>query len=195
MFPGGNGLPNPSNRATFQAPAANPVDMQVGPDGALYYADFDGGTIRRIASTVNQPPLASATGSPTNGPAPLTVNFDGSGSSDPEGGTLIYSWDLNGDGTFGDSTAASTHATYTQPGTYNARLRVTDPASQAATSAAVTITAGNSPPTATIIDPVAGHRVEGWRSDLVHGLGHRSAAADGADLEPLLGARPLPLPV
>ena len=86
MFPGGNGLPDPGNRATFRPAAANPVDLQVGPDGALYYADFDGGTIRRIASSANLPPIASATGSPTNGTAPLTVNFDGGGSSDPEGG-------------------------------------------------------------------------------------------------------------
>ena len=57
MFPGVNGLPNASNRATFQEPAANPVDLQVGPDGALYYADFDGGTIRRIAYNLNQPPV------------------------------------------------------------------------------------------------------------------------------------------
>ena len=40
-------------------------DVRQGPDGALYYADFDGGTIRRIASSANLPPIASATGSPT----------------------------------------------------------------------------------------------------------------------------------
>jgi uncharacterized repeat protein (TIGR01451 family) len=141
MFAGGNGLPNASNRATFQAPAANPVDLQIGPDGALYYADFDGGTIRRIAYAANQPPIASATGSPTNGPAPLTVNFNGGGSSDPEGGPLTYSWDLNGDGTFGDSTAVQPTHTYTQPGSYNARLRVTDAQNQSATSLPVTISA------------------------------------------------------
>ena len=156
MFPGGNGLPDASTRATFQAPAANPVDLQVGPDGALYYADFDGGTIRRIAYALNQPPIASATGSPTNGPAPLTVDFDGSGSSDPEGGPLTYSWDLNGDGTFGDSTAVKPTYTYTDPGTYGARLRVTDAQNQSATSAPVTITANNTPPTAAILTPAAG---------------------------------------
>ncbi|MGH3063427.1 MAG: PQQ-dependent sugar dehydrogenase [Gaiellaceae bacterium] len=156
MFPGGNGLPNTGNRATFQAPAANPVALEVGPDGALYYADFDGGTIRRIAYHVNQPPIASASASPTNGPAPLTVNFDGSGSSDPENGPLTYSWDLNGDGTYGDSTAAAPSYTYPQPGTFNARLRVTDNAAQASTSSPVTIAAGNSPPTATIHTPAAG---------------------------------------
>ena len=67
MFPGGNGLPSTGNRATFQAPAANPVALEVGPDGALFYADFDGGTIRRIAYHPNQPPIASASASPTNG--------------------------------------------------------------------------------------------------------------------------------
>jgi uncharacterized repeat protein (TIGR01451 family) len=48
--------------------------------------------------------------------------------------------------------------TYTQPGTYNARLRVTDPQNQSATSAPVTISAGNTPPTATIDAPAAGTR-------------------------------------
>src|SRR5215210_345976 len=156
MFKGANGLPDPSTTATFQAPASNPVCLTVGPDGALYYADFDGGTIRRIAYSANQPPIASATASPTNGTAPLTVNFDGSGSSDPEGGPLTYSWDLNGDGTYGDSTAVTPTYTYTNAGTYNARLRVTDSANQTSTSAAVTITANNTPPTATILTPTAG---------------------------------------
>jgi uncharacterized repeat protein (TIGR01451 family) len=155
MFAGGNGLPNASNRATFVASAANPVDLQVGPDGALYYADFDGGTIRRIAYSANQPPVASASGSPTSGPAPLTVNFDGSGSSDPEGGPLSYAWDLDGDGAFDDSTAVSPSHTYTQPGSYNAKLRVTDAQSQSTTSAPVTISANNTPPTSTIDTPAA----------------------------------------
>ncbi|HET9324479.1 MAG TPA: PKD domain-containing protein [Gaiellaceae bacterium] len=158
MLRGANGLPSTSasNRATFQAPAANPVALKVGPDGALYYADFDGGTIRRISYAANQPPVASATASPTSGPAPLTVNFDGSGSSDPEGGPLTYSWDLNGDGIYGDSTAVKPTRTYSNPGTYTVRLRVTDSANQTSTSAPLTIAVNNTPPTATIAAPSAG---------------------------------------
>jgi PKD repeat protein len=34
---------------------------------------------------VNDPPTASFTASPAGGTAPLTVGFDGSASSDPEG--------------------------------------------------------------------------------------------------------------
>jgi uncharacterized repeat protein (TIGR01451 family) len=182
MFPGTNGLPNPSDgfRATFQAPAANPVDLQVGPDGALYYADFDGGTIRRIAYAANQPPIAAANGSPTNGPAPLIVNFNSNGSSDPEGGPLTYAWDLDGDGQFDDGTGATATYTYTQPGTYTARLRVTDDQNQSATSAPVTISANNTPPTATIDAPAAGTT---WKvDDLI--------SFDGSATDPQQGTLP-----
>ena len=49
MFKGANGLPNPANRATFLLGAASPVDLKTGPGGDLFYADLNGGTIRRIA--------------------------------------------------------------------------------------------------------------------------------------------------
>jgi glucose/arabinose dehydrogenase len=156
MFAGGNGLPSPSNRATFQAPAASPVDLKIGPDGALYYADLQGGTIRRIAYGGNQPPVALATASPTFGPAPLAVNFNGSGSSDPESGPLTYAWDLDGDGAFDDSTAVQPTFTYTQAGNYAAKLRVSDAQGLSATSAPITISVGNTPPTASIDTPAAG---------------------------------------
>jgi uncharacterized repeat protein (TIGR01451 family) len=157
MFPGANGLPDPGTKATFLAPAANPVDLEVGPDGALYYPDFDGGTIRRIAYfSTNQPPIASAAATPTNGPAPLQVSFDGTGSSDPESQALAYAWDLDGDGQFDDSTAPRPTYTYVQPGTYTTKLRVTDTQGASAVSSAIVITANNTPPTATISAPAAG---------------------------------------
>ena len=46
-------------------------DLQIGPGGDLFYADFDGGTIRRVSFTpANNPPLAVATANPTTGAAP-----------------------------------------------------------------------------------------------------------------------------
>jgi PKD repeat protein len=68
-------------------------------------------------------PLAVATAQPLTGPAPLTVVFDGSGSSDPDGDPLTYSWDF-GDGSF-NSGPQPTH-TYDLPGSYQARLTVDD---------------------------------------------------------------------
>jgi PKD repeat protein len=131
------------------------VDLQVGPDGNLYYVDFDGGTIRQITWTVNRSPVASASASPTTGAAPLTVQFDGTGSTDPDGDPLTYSWDLNGDGTFGDSTSAIPSFTYTQNGRFDVTLRVSDGRGGLGTDQ-VTILVGSGGPSATITSPAAG---------------------------------------
>ena len=66
MEKGGTILPSPSNIKGFVGGAANPVDLQVGPDGMLYYVDIGGGGIRRIEYTAaaNQPPVAVANGEP-----------------------------------------------------------------------------------------------------------------------------------
>ena len=98
MKKGTNGIPDPAKRSTFVAGAAAPVDLQIGPNGDLFYVDLTGGTLRHIRySAANQPPIARATANPTNGPVPLAVSFDGTSSSDPEGGALSYEWDLDGD--------------------------------------------------------------------------------------------------
>ena len=156
LLPDANGDPDPTSALTFDGGASSPVDLQIGPGGDLYYADLNGGTIRRIQYTANnQSPIALIQANRTNGPNPLTVDFDGTGSLDPDpGDTITYSWDLNGDGVFGDSTAAKPTKVYTTSGTYTVGLRVTD--SHGATgSDSIKITVGNSAPTATITTPLA----------------------------------------
>jgi PKD repeat protein len=74
-------------------------------------------------NNVNQAPLASFSAAPTTGNAPLTVSFNGSASSDPDGAIVAYNWDF-GDGAVASGSAAS-HV-YSTPGTYTARLTVTD---------------------------------------------------------------------
>jgi glucose/arabinose dehydrogenase len=178
MLPGADGVPNPATIRTFADGAANPVHLQFGPGGDLFYADFDGGTIRRVSFTAgNQPPTARATGTPTSGSAPLTVQFDGSGSSDPDAAdTLSYAWDLDGDGQYDDSTAVAPSYTYTSQGVYTASLRVTD-SHGASSTVAVTITVGNTPPTATINSPIAGTT---WKvGDGVQFAGSATDAEDG----------------
>src|SRR5438309_3873064 len=56
MLPGANGLPDPANRRTFDAPAAGPVDLEIGPGGDVFYVDFNGGTVRRIVFARPPPP-------------------------------------------------------------------------------------------------------------------------------------------
>jgi glucose/arabinose dehydrogenase len=154
MFEGVGGDPDPANIATFVSGGGFPVDLQIGPDGKLYWVDIGTGTVHRIDySTSNQPPTAVATATPTSGPVPLAVAFDGSGSSDPNGDPITYSWDLNGDGVYGDSTVAKPSFTYTQAGSYTVHLRVTDSHSASTVSSPIVIAAGQSAPTATITAP------------------------------------------
>jgi PKD repeat protein len=161
MQVGGNGLPDPGQITTFVDGAANPVQLKIGPNGDLFYVDFDGaegssaGDIHRISFTSgNQPPTAVIAADPTSGPAPLQVDFDGTGSSDPENGTLTYAWDLDGDGAYDDSTSPTPSRTYNSPGDVIVRLRVTDPGNATDTDS-VTISVGNSPPTAFIDSPAS----------------------------------------
>ena len=151
MFPGAGGDPDPTNVVAFAANAAGPVDLQMGPDGNLYYSDYDGGQILRIKYGLAA--IAVAT-SPTTGNAPLTVSFDGTGSIPAQpGDTLTYAWDLDGDGQFDDSTSPTPSWTYTTNGTYEVRLKVTDQRGGTATSDPIEIQVGVNAPVATILTP------------------------------------------
>jgi glucose/arabinose dehydrogenase len=183
MLPGTNGLPNPSRLQSFVGvdavggAAGHPVDLKIGPGGDLFYVDMDDGTVRRITYTAaNQPPIAVVTATPTSGPAPLTVSFDGTGSSDPEGKPLSYSWDLNGDGTFGDATGPTASYTYATAGVYHPSLRVTDDKG-ASDTASATVTAGDTAPIATIDSPLPSLT---WKvGDTIKFSGHATDAQDG----------------
>ncbi len=180
---GTNGQPDPSTIATFvdDSDAPDPVDLEADPaSGDIFYVDYDSGTVHRISSLAqNRPPTAVAVAtSPTSGPAPLTASFDGSGSSDPDGDPITYSWDLNGDGQYGDATSATASYTYTSPGTYAVTLRVSDSHQASSTSAPVTVNVGgNTPPNAVIDAPSSSLR---WAvGDTVNFTGHVTDAQDG----------------
>ena len=77
------------------------------------------------AGTPNTPPTAiiSAPSGPVTGNAPFAVNFNGTGSNDPDGSIASYAW------TFGDGTQATgitASHTYSTAGSYTAKLTVTD---------------------------------------------------------------------
>ena len=183
MLPGTNGLPDPSRLQSFVGvdatggAAGHPVDLKIGVGGDLFYVDMDDGTVHRITYTAaNQPPTAVVAANPTNGPIPLTVSFDSTGSSDPEGNPLSYSWDLNGDGTFGDASAPTASYTYTTTGVYQPSLRVTDDQGVSDTKS-VTVTAGNTAPIAVIDSPASSLT---WKvGDPITFSGHATDGQDG----------------
>src|SRR5206468_941675 len=97
----------------------------------------------------NAAPTAVLTATPTSGNAPLAVNFDGSGSFDPDTAPppdTIASYTFD----FGDGSAAVTQSTptishtYNAAGNYAARLSVTDSRGAVSTNTAqvlITVTA------------------------------------------------------
>ncbi|GAA3768956.1 ThuA domain-containing protein [Plantactinospora mayteni] len=139
-----------------------PMDMTFGPDGSLYLLEWgsnfgggnnDSGLYRIDYVQGGRAPVAKAVGTPTNGNAPLTVQFSSAGSADPDpGDTISYEWTF-GDGT--TSTAANPSKTYTSNGNYTAQLKVTDSTGRAGYSN-VQITVGNTAPVVTITTPVDG---------------------------------------
>jgi glucose/arabinose dehydrogenase len=145
------GVPDPGRIVTFAAGlSGGAVHLEIGPGGDLYYVDYDGGRLQRIAYAR---PTAVATATPTSGPAPLLVQFDGSASTAPPGGQpLTYAWDLDGDGAFDDSSLVAPAYTYVVPGNHTVSLRVTDALGASATTS-LTISAGNTAPVATIVTP------------------------------------------
>ena len=115
----------------------NPMDMEFGPDGALYVLEYGDGYFAQnpdaqlsrfdyIGEGGNRSPQPVIEADPTSGAdTPLTVAFDGTGSSDPEGDRLRYAWDFDSDGTV-DSRKPTGSFTYEDYGTYRASLTVTD---------------------------------------------------------------------
>ncbi|MEH6466765.1 MAG: PQQ-dependent sugar dehydrogenase [Porticoccus sp.] len=133
-----------------------PVDFEAGPDGALYYADINGGNavgnghLRRIKYAGNNlpPVITSAEAAPVTSPtAPLLVEVSGS-AYDPEGGGLDLSWDF-GDGS--QSAEATTSHTFKDLGAFEATFRADDGA-QLAVSDPILIELGI-PPVVVIDEP------------------------------------------
>lgn len=158
----------------FATSASSPVHIRVGPDSALYYASIVPGTISRIGwvGGTNQQPVAVPAASPDNGLAPLSVQFDASGSYDPDGGALSFRW-LFGDG--GASEQSPTAHTYPGPGVFTVTLEAFD--GQDTGTATLRIVSGNRAPTASIQSPAAGLRFDA--GDTIAFSGSASDPEDG----------------
>jgi cytochrome c len=138
---------------------SSPIDLEVGPDGALYVLEWGSGSDARLSRVEFKGagggnPVAIASATPDAGPTPLTVRFSSAGSSDPEGGALSYAWDFTANGST-DSRVRSPSFTYASAGDYSAKLTVTDPEGKTGVATQL-ITAGNSRPTVTLPEPLNG---------------------------------------
>ncbi len=97
-------------------------------NATLRVTDDDGlNDTASVLISIAGPPIAKPKAYPISGEAPLTVTFFSDG-EDIDGSPEYYDWDFNGDGTFDKHLIASMNTTYTysNAGTYNAALKVTD---------------------------------------------------------------------
>ncbi len=147
----------------------NPMDLEFGPNGALYVLEYGDGyfaenpdaqlsRIDFIGAGGNRSPVPAISADPTNGTAPLTVQFSSAGTTDPDGDAVRYAWDFDGDGTV-DSEEANPSHTYTENGVYRATLTVYDVGGKQRgrqASADVDIIVGNQAPVVTLLNPTEG---------------------------------------
>jgi glucose/arabinose dehydrogenase/regulation of enolase protein 1 (concanavalin A-like superfamily) len=150
--------------------------------GGLYYVRW-GTEIVKISYSLdaNQRPVAVASADKIFGPSPLTVQFTGSNSFDPEGSPLNYQWD------FGDGTATSTGANPQHifqaptgiPTRYATTLTVTDTNGGSGTMRLV-VSVNNTPPSVSILNPVDGTKYP-LTGDTVYQLSARVSDAEYAD--------------
>jgi PKD repeat protein len=117
----GNGV-SPSH--TYTATGNYPISLTVTNTSNL------SSTATTSASIALQPPVANA-GGPYVGMPNVVVNFNGSGSNDPQSEALTYAWN------FGDGNTASGVSpghTYTAAGNYSVSLTVTDSSNLSSTA-------------------------------------------------------------
>jgi hypothetical protein len=129
-------LTGPTVTTTFPALNTYPVRLRVTDDAP---APVTADTVVNVLVSI--PPLAPTANA--GGPYNFCLNrtpffLDGSRSTNPDDGVSeppapgdfikLYSWDLNGDGVFGDVTGVAPNVTanFTSPGQFLIRLRVTD---------------------------------------------------------------------
>lgn len=138
-----------------------------GVDSFTYRAN-DGSTDGNIATVVlNVAPVADPPVANINGPYQISegnsLSLSSAGSSDPDGDSLTFAWDLDGDDDFDDAVGPSPTISWNDlvnlgiddNGQYTVRLRVTD-TTLLSTTVSTTLTVQNTAPQAVIAGPTSG---------------------------------------
>lgn len=145
-----------------------PIDMQFGPDGALYVVEYgetwgvndDAKLVRIDYVRGNRPPAAIAAAENNTGKEPLAVKLFSEGTLDKDGDALSYAWYKYRAGEQNPkpvliSKEANPEIAFTEPGVFNVELKVTDP-SGAEAVASVPVIVGNARPQVSFVSPVDG---------------------------------------
>ncbi|HTJ50205.1 MAG TPA: ThuA domain-containing protein [Cyclobacteriaceae bacterium] len=133
------------------------IDMEVGPDGKLYFLEYgngwfsknaDAGLSRIEFNSGNLAPKISAFNvDKLSGSLPLTIKANVT-ATDHESKQLTYRWSLGN--VQKETTTPNIDFTFTKPGEYTIAVTVTDEDKEATSSSAITVYAGNEAPEVSI---------------------------------------------
>lgn len=147
LVPGGTRATCAPDRGTCES-----VTLRVTTAGPLTTVLTAGLRVHEVDAEALLPPSPLIRVDPAEGIAPLPVRVDGTGSTNPSGGTLTYAWDL-GDGTISDQPTFEHR--YRRSGEFTITLTVTNERGIAARATAqVDVAEGQ--PTAVIARPAPG---------------------------------------
>lgn len=162
---------------TFSTPGLSTVTRVFGQPGQVTVgaravsARGTSATVTRQIPVVGSPLPVSLSLSAESGrvgvPVPLSAYISGALS------TAAFSWDLNGDGAFGDASGARSQATFDSPGPHLVGVQVTNASGQTATERTDIPVAGAPPvitASATPAHPIAGQNI-GLSADVTGGSG------------------------
>lgn len=134
------------------------MDMEVGPDGKLYFLEYgtgwftqnaDAGLFRVDYNSGNRAPkIKSVTVDKTTGTLPFAIKAKAE-ATDPEKDQLSYNWDF-GDGKTLRTDKPEADHTYDIPGDYKISVTVKDSKGDSTTSNSTAVYAGNQEPVVTI---------------------------------------------
>lgn len=138
-----------------------PIDMKIGPDGALslikygdqWWDNNDSRVVRVLYLRGNRAPIARLVASDTAGRQPLALSFDAGPSNDADGDLMKFVWSIAGK----EQTAAGAKFVHTfeQPGSYEVSAAAID-ATGATSMAKETINVGNGRPMVCFESPAHG---------------------------------------
>ncbi|NNE35069.1 MAG: PKD domain-containing protein, partial [Rhodothermales bacterium] len=162
-----------SNQASFGTGLGAVVDIRFDAVSSyLYWVNISDNQVYRLRhDDENAPPVAVASSSARDGYAPLSIQFTGDGSSDPDGDPMTYLWDF-GDGQ--TSTQANPTHQFLTAGVFQVSLAVSDD-KNATSFAFLEIAVDNTYPTAVILTPSNGESFDDSGTVLL--------TATGIDLE------------
>ncbi len=162
MLPGADGKPDPNKVQGFLAGGSlyPGIDLQEGPDGALYYTSlfgegFSDGAVHRITYVPGAPQARLEVD--VNYAKDLTHVYllDAAKSSDPSGEDLEFEWDLDGDGSFETKGGETQEEAYGSADNVVVSVRVSD-GEGLVSIARLTLYPGDEPPVPTIETPAPG---------------------------------------